>query len=409
MANYGTATVTASTLSGNSAIGQNGTGGGIENSGTLTITASSLNGNLASGTTDGGSGIGGGIDNSGTVSVADSTLSGNSATGATVYFDSMNEGDGGAINNSGMATLIGCTLSANSATAIGSTSTALGGGINNTATLSVINSTFEGNSAGNLGGAIASSDSAALTYVTADDNTAAAGGGIGTAATSTSSVVTSIDSIYQNPQDGNVSVAAGSSLNSMGHNLFSDTPAVTLSPTDLVNTDPLLGSLADNGGPTFTQALLAGSPALNAGVAVTGITTDQRGAPRPAGSAPDIGAFEVQPPLTVVSLQPHGKGHKLTSLVIDFNLPLDPLRAQSLASYALVQTANGRSVPIRTVQYSAATQSVVLRPKSALSTTQTYQLTVIGTPPAGLTTTVGAYLAGAGPGQPGSNYVADFT
>jgi hypothetical protein len=78
----------------------------------------------------------------------------------------------------------------------------------------------------------------------------------------------------------------------LGHNLFSDTPGVALDPTDLINTDPLLGPLADNGGPTLTHALLPGSPALDAGVAVAGVTTDQRGIPRPQGSAPDIGAFE---------------------------------------------------------------------------------------------------------------------
>jgi hypothetical protein len=51
-------------------------------------------------------------------------------------------------------------------------------------------------------------------------------------------------------------------------NLFSDDPAVSLGPTDLVNTNPLLGPLA-NGGSTFTQASLPGSPAINAGSPVT--------------------------------------------------------------------------------------------------------------------------------------------
>ena len=46
------------------------------------------------------------------------------------------------------------------------------------------------------------------------------------------------------------------------------------------NVNPLLGPLQDNGGPTFTHALLPGSPAIDAGRSV-GLTTDQRGAPRP--------------------------------------------------------------------------------------------------------------------------------
>jgi hypothetical protein len=66
----------------------------------------------------------------------------------------------------------------------------------------------------------------------------------------------------------------------LSHNLITDAP------------DPFLGPLADNGGPTPTMALLPGSPAIDAGVPVAGVTTDQRGIPRPQGTAPDIGAFE---------------------------------------------------------------------------------------------------------------------
>ena len=62
--------------------------------------------------------------------------------------------------------------------------------------------------------------------------------------------------------------------------------------------DLMLGPLADNGGPTQTLALLAGSPAIDAaGEECVGVATDQRGEPRPAGSQCDIGAFEVQPEL----------------------------------------------------------------------------------------------------------------
>jgi hypothetical protein len=68
----------------------------------------------------------------------------------------------------------------------------------------------------------------------------------------------------------------------------------------------MLGVLADNGGPTLTHALLAGSPAIDKGVAVAGITTDQRGVARTQGAAPDIGSFEfvdsIKP--TVIGLQP---------------------------------------------------------------------------------------------------------
>ena len=56
--------------------------------------------------------------------------------------------------------------------------------------------------------------------------------------------------------------------------------------------DPLLGALADNGGPTRTHALLTGSAAVNAGTSTDAPATDQRGVARPQGAGVDIGAFE---------------------------------------------------------------------------------------------------------------------
>ena len=62
---------------------------------------------------------------------------------------------------------------------------------------------------------------------------------------------------------------------------------------DRPNTDPLLGPLSNNGGPTDTLPLLTGSPAIDFGGACV-LTADQRGLPRPGGSACDSGAFETQ-------------------------------------------------------------------------------------------------------------------
>jgi hypothetical protein len=56
--------------------------------------------------------------------------------------------------------------------------------------------------------------------------------------------------------------------------------------------DPKLGSLADNGGPTRTRALLAGSPAIDAASTPDCPTADQRGVLRPQGAACDIGSYE---------------------------------------------------------------------------------------------------------------------
>jgi hypothetical protein len=105
------------------------------------------------------------------------------------------------------------------------------------------------------------------------------------------------------------------SINSLGYNLSSDAaggdattgPDGFLNATgDIRNTNPSLGPLQDNGGPTFTHELLTGSPAIDKGKNFTTATTDQRGTgfartvDNPSitnstgGDGPDIGAFEVQ-------------------------------------------------------------------------------------------------------------------
>jgi hypothetical protein len=84
-----------------------------------------------------------------------------------------------------------------------------------------------------------------------------------------------------------------------GYNIEdADTCGVSAANNSLPSTDPkLASSLAKNGGPTMTIALLKGSPALNAIPQATNgcgtdVTTDQRGVKRPQGSGCDIGAFE---------------------------------------------------------------------------------------------------------------------
>lgn len=81
-------------------------------------------------------------------------------------------------------------------------------------------------------------------------------------------------------------------IESTGHNLDSDGSCFLTAVGDLPERDPMLAPLADNGGPTQTQALLRGSPAIDA-AAIDGCPRrDQRGVVRPQGSACDIGAFE---------------------------------------------------------------------------------------------------------------------
>ncbi len=248
--NGGALTVTGSTISGNSGFG--GGGGGIYNAGTLTVSGSILNGNSALF-------VGGGIFNSGgTVTVTASTLSGNSAT------------RGGGIENNGTLTVTTSTLSGNSV------EPGAGGGIINWGMLTVTGSTITGNTGGSVG----------------------TGGGIRNVGT----LILRNTIVAGNA--GRLPDVSGTPINSQGHNLIGDSTGGTgFHETDLVGTpedpiDPLLGPLQANSGPTFTHALLPGSPAINAGDNADPPATDQRGAPRIIGGTIDIGAFEAQPTRT---------------------------------------------------------------------------------------------------------------
>jgi len=81
-----------------------------------------------------------------------------------------------------------------------------------------------------------------------------------------------------------------------GHNLSSDASGAFTNLGSLNSTDPKLGPLADNGGPTLTMALLPGSPAIDAGDSASAPPTDQRGYPRPIGAGVDIGSYEAGSP-----------------------------------------------------------------------------------------------------------------
>lgn len=96
-------------------------------------------------------------------------------------------------------------------------------------------------------------------------------------------------------ESGGPTVSGSGALVSQGYNLLNTTPGPALTGDlsgNQIGVTPLLGPLADNGGPTQTRALLACSPGINAGVTNGGPSTDQRGQPRIANSARDIGAYE---------------------------------------------------------------------------------------------------------------------
>jgi hypothetical protein len=105
--------------------------------------------------------------------------------------------------------------------------------------------------------------------------------------------------ILAGPQPNLVAMNGGT-FQSLGHNLSSDDGGGFLpGDGDLINTDPLLGPLQNNGGPTQTIALQAGSPALNAGDPNELGNTDQRGVVRSGGV--NIGAYQASATAFVVT------------------------------------------------------------------------------------------------------------
>jgi len=108
-------------------------------------------------------------------------------------------------------------------------------------------------------------------------------------------VTTITNTVLANNSGGDCAVLG--SWTDGGYNLSSDASCAFSSSSSLAGTDPLLGPLADNGGPTQTMALLAGSPAVNLippgqnGCGTT-IASDQRGLTRPIGIGCDVGAYE---------------------------------------------------------------------------------------------------------------------
>jgi hypothetical protein len=86
-----------------------------------------------------------------------------------------------------------------------------------------------------------------------------------------------------------IGINCAGTITSAGHNIESANTCGFAAVGDLINTNPILGPLQSNGGPTFTRALLAGSPAIDAATACS--AQDQRGSPR-SGAACDIGAYE---------------------------------------------------------------------------------------------------------------------
>lgn len=268
-----------------------GNGGAISNEAgsSLTIADCIISGNNA--------GSGGAIFNAGTLTINQSMISSNTASA---------DNSGGALYNQGTLTVNLCTLNANSA------STNSGGALYNSGTATINESTISGNSVDSGGGAVLATSGASLfvNQSTVSGNAAvlSAGGIAGAGNLSLKNTIVS----------GNTGGDLSGSLTADSAGNLIGLPAGVTSINQILNP-----TLADNGGPTLTLALVAGSPAIGAGntnlippdlLDLNGngnftepIPYDQRGPghPRVVGGTVDIGAFafpDTVPPTVAISV-----------------------------------------------------------------------------------------------------------
>jgi hypothetical protein len=219
-----------------------------------------------------GDGAGGGIANTGNLTITNSSIYNNFAAGGAGVWNSYDR----------ILTLVNVTVSNNSA------SVSYGGIANDSGTVFLSNSTITANS-GDLGAGIRSEYG--MTYL---KNTIIAGN-------------------LGNDCNGRGFSAQGNNLIgnnencALMHNLSDDLVGTPAAPID-----PRLDSLQDNGGSTFTHALLADSPAIDAGPDSCG-PVDQRGVPRPQGDRCDIGAYELKGPIEITI-----GGNEINSYVLAF-------------------------------------------------------------------------------------------
>jgi CSLREA domain-containing protein len=249
-------------------------GGAIRNRGTLAVADSMVGSRAVL--------RGGGIFSIGPLRVERSDIRGGASSGAgisalgplEVVDSTIRYASGDGIGAAGPVTLMSSTVSSST-----------GNGVIVAGSATLVNSTVSGNT----GGGVVADGLVELSNVTVTDNH---GGGV----TAGSIVLRNTIVAGNIPTDCIVGSTTGDAYNIDGDG------SCGLSGSDQPATAPLLGPLADNGGPTFTHALLAGSPAIDMGSPAapgSGGTaceaTDQRGVARPDGSRCDVGAFEGVP------------------------------------------------------------------------------------------------------------------
>ncbi len=263
-------------------------GGGIYNYGTLTLKNCVVTDNIAIG--------GGGICNDGALTLVNSTVSNNTAKDTAPPDVFACGGGGGIRSGKGTLTLINTTISGNQA---GTRYRGAGGGVRIGCQCTAVftNSTISGNSSVHSGGGISVVGTLQLVNCTISNNTTN-GKGEGICVQGRLDYENTL--IANNPGNGGDCAIGADAYGKKGTIGTNSNNLVGDGSCDSDHSgDPMLGPLADNGGDTWTHALLPDSPAIDA-VSVVSCTvpTDQRGVPRPivqtSSDTPcDIGAFEL--------------------------------------------------------------------------------------------------------------------
>ena len=326
-----TVVIANSELSGNSANGSlaEGLGGALflTSDATALVELCSFTNNAANGGRlephSGVAAFGGAVYGAGSLQIMASTFSGNACYGG--FGTPPGVGQGGAVVSTKNLLLNGCTFDRNTAQAGNATSEAggmsqpgvasEGGAVWSSGVLAATNTTWATNSAkggdayndfsnlpggaGSGGALCVSGGSATLVNVTVAGNQAVGGGQEqgsqvptgpsqgGGLFRANASVLVLNSILANNPSGGDV----WGVVTDGGRNICSDGTAGFSATGSLNSTNPLLGPLAENGGPTLTMSLLPGSPALDA-IPSGFPPVDQRGVSRPQGPRADIGAFE---------------------------------------------------------------------------------------------------------------------
>ena len=396
--------------------------------------AAGVNSTISGMTLTGGNGVSTVTNNSGGAILNDA---GNMTLRYLVVTNNTTSGSAGGVRNSGsgsVMTIDTCVFANNTST--GSSA----GGVQNfsTSTLTVINSTFTGNTsgAGSVGGGgIQANGMVTITNSTFSGNTSNTSGGGGAINSNGSLLILTNVTITGNTSTGNGGGLSRSTTNVngfvrnsiiAGNNGVATSPDVTNSTgglvsqgnniigtvgtstgwvaSDLQNVNPLLAPLGFYGGFGMTHALLNGSPAIDGGQncvlnsscpannSPLLVTTDQRGAPRPAGAAVDIGAFEASAQYTA-TLPSAAAG-------VPYNFTLVP--ANGVFSYSLASgsfggvnlTSAANTILSGTAPVPGVFDGVVQVTGGPGQAMQNYRLNVLANP--GVVSVGGQVLGGSG-------------